>query len=313
MSGSIFTARPGRTPLPSLIAAVRDVPALAAADVRGVTRLNGMSNTTCLVRLDERRVVVRIPAGGDDPVVDRVVELANTKVAADEGLGPPVIAADPDRQLLITQYVDGVALTPSTVRRSAMIERVARLLARLHGLNARRFRGRFGVGEVLDRYGRWLAAADDPPKGDDLVLLRRARRVCTALARTAAAVPCHNDPWPSNIIDAGDRLVLVDWEYSGIGDPVWDLAHFAVEADLDPDEVERLLCAWSGGPPSPGLRARLALWRPVTDVVWGLWARVQHHGGNDGFDLMAYAAHRLRRAHDRLDEDVASHAERIHE
>lgn len=312
MSGWIPTAPPDlRARWAAVIDAVRSVPALAALDVIDVTHLDGMSNTTCLVRVDDRRVVVRIPAGGDDPVVDRVVELANTKAAAAEGLGPNLVYADPARQLLVTQYVDGAPLTRATVRRGTMIEQVARVLARLHALDASRFRGRFVVGTVLERYRRRLARAGDRLNGDDIALLRRAQRVCATLGRTAAVVPCHNDPWHSNIINAGDRLVLVDWEYSGIGDAVWDLAHFAVEADLDPDETERLLYAWSGGPPPPLLRARLALWRPVTDVVWGLWARVQHNGGNDCVDLSAYAGRRLRRARRAL-VDVVTLADRVH-
>lgn len=296
----------------AVVDAVRDVPALAAADVTDVTDLDGMTNTTCLVSLADRRVVVRLPSPGDDPVVDRETELVNATVAAAEGLGPRVVYADPARQLLVTRYVGGAALTSETVERGATIERVALLLARLHGLNTSRFRGRFVVSVVLDRYRRWLAAADDRLEGDDLAVVQRAQQVCAALERTAAPAPCHNDPWPSNIIDTGDRLMLVDWEYSGIGDPVWDLAHFAVEADLDPDDVGRLLHAWSDGRPARRLRARLALYRPVTDVVWGLWARVQHCGGNAGLDLSAYAARRLRRARCALDDDMVTRAVQVH-
>jgi thiamine kinase-like enzyme len=292
------------TPRARVIDALRGIPSLAGADVTAVTRLDGMTNSTYLVRLSDRRVVVRMPSPGDDPVVDRAVELANARTAAADGLGPQIVHADPVRQLLVTRYVAGAPLTWSSVRRGTTIERVARSLAQLHRVDARRFRGRFAVGTVLERYRRRLADVGDRLDADDVALLRRARSVHDVLDRSSATVPCHNDPWPSNIIETGGRLVLVDWEYSGVGDPLWDLAHFSVEAGLDADQTDRLLYAWSGRPATRRLRTRLSLWLPLTDVVWGLWARVQHRGGNVGVDLPAYAARRLRRARRLLDDDL---------
>jgi thiamine kinase-like enzyme len=251
-----------------------------------------------------------MPAPGDDPVVDRATELANARVAAAAGLAPPVIYADPDRHLLVTRYVEGPTMSRSALARGDGVERVGQLLARLHRLDACRFRGRFAVATVLDRYRDRLVGDGLRLDVDDATLLRRARRLCRMLDRSAVVAPCHNDPWPANIVDAGDRLVLVDWEYSAVGDPLWDLAHFAVEADLDPDQTNRLVRTWCGRTPPRQVSARLTLWRPLTDVVWGLWAQVQHRGGNDRLDLRTYAARRLRRARHLLDDDVVAEAVR---
>jgi hypothetical protein len=68
------------------------------------------------------------------------------------------------------------------------------------------------------------------------------------------------------------------------------------------------LTAWYGGRPPASVRARLALWQPVTDVVWALWGRVQHAGGNDREDLRAYASTRLRRAGHTLAGEQAARA-----
>lgn len=299
---------PGGRPT-DVATAVRRIPGLAGADVDDMRRLGGMTNATWLVELNGRRVVVRLPSAVEDPVIDRTVEAANMRAAAAAGLSPPIEHADPGG-LLVTPYVDGAVLDTTTVRRGATIERVGRLLARLHGTDTRRFRGRFTAAEVLVRYRDHLAALGEHLTADDLALVRRAVRACDALARMARTAPCHHDPWPSNIIDAGDRLLLVDWEFSAVGDPLWDLAHFAVEADLDPDRTDRLLQAWARGPATSALRDRLALWRPVTDVVWALWARVQHRGGNDSVDLREYAAHRLRRAARGLDDGLVARARR---
>ncbi|CAN5905662.1 phosphotransferase family protein [soil metagenome] len=284
------------------------IPSFARDDVTDVVGLDGMTNRTYRVCVGGRRVIVRMPSPGADPVVDRADELANTRVAAAEGLAPAVVHADITRHLLVTAFVDGPTLRPSDIGRGDMIERVATLLAGVHRLDGTRFGGRFDVATVIDRYREHLAAVGVAIGAEDAALLRCTLRLCATLASSAATVPCHIDPWPSNIIDAGDRLVLVDWEYSAVGDPVWDLAHFVVEADLHADQTARLLRAWHGGPPSRRMRARLTLWLPVTHVVWGLWARVQHAGGNDLIDLQAYATRRLRRARQLLADDATAEA-----
>ena len=39
-------------------------------------------------------------------------------------------------------------------------------------------------------------------------------------------------PVPGNLLDTGERVYVIDWEYSGMNDPVWDLADLSVEAGL---------------------------------------------------------------------------------
>jgi hypothetical protein len=41
---------------------------------------------------------------------------------------------------------------------------------------------------------------------------------------------------------------------------------------------------------------RVAAWKPVSDVVWGLWGLIQHADGNRTHDYQAYAAARFARA-----------------
>ena len=109
-------------------------------------------------------------------------------------------------------------------------------------------------------------------------------------------VPCHHDPWPENFVDADAGLRLLDWEYSAMGDPAWDLADVVVEAALDPAATDRLLASYSDGEVSPALRDRVAALGPVTDLLWGLWALVQSRDGNQAMDYATYGRDRIRRA-----------------
>ncbi len=293
----------GDPPSAAVIDALRRIPAFARDDITDVIRLPSMTNAIYRVRLGARLVVVRWGTGSTDPVLDRAAEVANIRVAAEHGLAPALVHADLRRQLLITALVEGRTLTAADARRVDVVERVGALLSRVHRLDAAGFRGRFDPSSMIDRHREWLATVGSPIDRADAELVDRAQHLCGVLAAAAVLVPCHSDPWLPNIVEAGRRLVLVDWEWSGLGDPLWDLTHFAVETDLDPDDSDRLLWAWCGGIPPREVQARLTLWRPVTDVVWGLWGRVQHGLGNRSVDLPAYAADRLQRAARALDDD----------
>lgn len=303
MTGRVCGGDDGEPARAAVIAALRGVPAFAREDVSDVTQLESMTNTVYRARVGARTVVVRTAVGGTDPVVDRAAEVANIQVAAARGLAPAIVYADPSRQVLVTAFVEAQVLTHAGVRREDHIERIGALLARVHRLDAARFRGRFDPTSMIDRYRDWLAAAGNPIDDADAALVTRAQQLCAVLSSAADVVPCHNDGWPPNILDAGSHLMLVDWEFSGLGDPLWDLTHIAVETELDPDQTDRLLWAWCDGAPSRQVLARLTLWRPVSDVVWALWARVQHGLGNRRLDLNAYAVQRLERARRGFDDE----------
>jgi thiamine kinase-like enzyme len=64
--------------------------------------------------------------------------------------------------------------------------------------------------------------------------------------------------------------VLVDWEYCGIGDPVFDLAGLASHLGLDAAQRAQLLEAY--GSQGVGVRLADACW--AYDYVQWLWYRV---------------------------------------
>jgi hypothetical protein len=184
-------------------------------DVDTAVRLPSVSNL--VFRLDG--MVVRLPSRARVGV-DRSTEAMNMQRAHDLGLAPPVVAWDTDGSL-VTKLLPGQALRP--VDGAHHTSEVATLLRSLHRSPA--FAGRhdpWRMSAELSSLGATDASCDQV--ADALEPLR---------FDPVALAPCHGDPWPGNIIEFGRRCTLVDWEYSGMGDPLWDLADYAVECELD--------------------------------------------------------------------------------
>ena len=100
---------------------------------------------------------------------------------------------------------------------------------------------------------------------------------------------CHNDLWANNFLDDGERLWLLDWEFGGVGDGLYDLATVAMAGRYDSDGERALLDAY--GPAEPGDREALAGMKQVVRAFEGAWALVMHglRGSDGDFDYRAYA------------------------
>ena len=268
------------------------IQAAGLGPVDRIEPLGGMTNRNYRVDTLLGAFAVRLPGLGSDAYIDRAAEAHNARRAAALGLNCEVLHLDADGTM-VCRFVEGDVVAPAALASSAdRLEQVARALWRLHAAGAP-FLGRFDPVAEAHRHRAALgghAEATLPAEADDLLA------TIAAFDLAAPLVPCHNDAWPLNFVFTGEGVVLVDWEYSGLNDPGWDLAHLSVECGLDPDDHGRLLHAYCGGPPPADLCRRVDLLRGVSDVVWGLWALVQHADGNTATDFAAYAADRLGRA-----------------
>jgi thiamine kinase-like enzyme len=88
---------------------------------------------------------------------------------------------------------------------------------------------------------------------------------------------------------------IVDWEYSGMNDPMWDLGDLSVEGQFDPDQDEELIRAYFGGVPNSAERGRIIIYKAMCDLLWTLWGLIQLASGNPADDFRAYADGRFAR------------------
>ncbi len=144
---------------------------------------------------------------------------------------------------------------------------------------------------VLDKLG-----AELPDGYHDAVAEagRRARGACRASgARSspATAIRC-----AENFLDTGTRMWIVDWEYSGMNDPMWDLGDLSVEAGFDAAQDKRLIEAYFGGAGrAPSIAAAWSIYKAMCDLLWTLWGLIQHANKNPADDFWAYSLNRFER------------------
>ena len=287
--------------------------AIAASDC-SITRLGGLTNLVHLVETNGERVIVRIPGEGTDEYINRATEIANANAAWRAGISAEVLWADAVSGEMVSRAIDNIeTMTPAGFRnRSGSPERAGRALARLHN-SGEVFEFRFELFAMIDEYLGLLATRDvNLPDGyHDIV--KAAEPVKQALAANPAKLaPCHCDPLCENFLDDGTLMWIVDWEYSGMNDPLWDVGDLSVEAEMDAAQEAELLRGYFGRTPNASEQGRVVIYKAMCDLLWTLWGLIQHADDNPAEDFWLYAVTRFERCKAlMLDPVFADHIQAI--
>jgi thiamine kinase-like enzyme len=173
------------------------------------------------------------------------------------------------------------------VRDPDVLERVAGALRLVHGGPA--LRTRFDSFQIVEAYRATALSRGGtiPSEFDD------AARVAAEIHPLMTGpdhdpVSCHNDLLPANLL-LNSSVLIVDWEYAGMGDRYFDLANLAVNNELAPEDEARLLEAYFGEPATPRRQAQLALMRLMSDFREAMWGVVQMTLSDLDVDFAAYA------------------------
>ncbi|MFF4189515.1 phosphotransferase [Nonomuraea sp. NPDC001831] len=279
------------------IARVLDRIPLLSGLPRSVEELpGGMTNRNYKVTTPAGVYVVRVAASDGSLLgIDKDAEHADSLAAARAGVGAPVHGYLPEAGVLVIGFLPGRTFTEADLWEPANLARVAQVCRRLHA--GPRFVRDFDMFEVQRGYLRIVQERGFrlPPKYLDFMPAVAEIRKCLAV-RAEPTVPCHNDLLPGNIVESGDRLHLIDYEYAGNNDPCFELGNLWSEADLPPGHLEELVTAYYGR----RLRHRIARARLLglmSKYGWTLWASIQD-GANDAidFDFWSWGMERYERA-----------------
>ncbi len=275
-----------------------------------VERLGGLTNR--VYRVGE--FCVRLPGEGTEEYINRANEAVAAREAARAGVSPEVIHADPDTGLMVTRFIEGsVTMSPQNfASRKGSPARAGEAFARLHRSGAE-FPFRFELFAMIDEYLGVLSTKDvELPDGYHGVV-KEAEGVRAALdEHPAALAPCHCDPLCENFLDTGETMWIVDWEYSGMNDPLWDLGDLSVEGVFTDAQDMEMMEAYFGRKPTAAEHGRVVIYKAMCDLLWTLWGLIQLANNNPADDFRAYADGRFARCKALMaDPAFAAHVEAV--
>jgi len=281
---------------------IRAVPMLAdrpASDWH-VTRLAGMTNRSWRLTAGDRDLVLRAPGVSSERYLSRAQELHNAGLAAEIGIAPPLLYADPETGVTLQPFLaDARALGPGDLAEPEVARKVGALLGRLHRSSCR-FAGIMAPFPIIDVY--LGLAADERLRA----LRRRMEPIRAALELSVPpAVPSHIDANPANFLLLPDgSLKLIDWEFSAMCEPAWDLASVVIEGAMSAEAISALHEGYGRAPDI----SRLWLMRTALHLVAGSWTYAEIAGGNTAAGLPELLEDRLTRLERNLDDpELAEH------
>ena len=266
------------------------------AEWKSIERLGGMTNHSYkITRNDGEEYLVRIPGDGTEEMINREDERKSTELGCRLGIDSPLIYFNDDGRKIMKFIHNPQPMSEEVMRRGENLVQAASIFRKLHtcGVDTG---VRFEVFEMAELYEKIIrdggvAFYDDY---DDVKATVMKIKSEIDKGGEAPKVPCHNDSLMGNwVLDGDGELYLIDWEYSGMNEAMWDLSCLSIEADYSTDNDEELLNAYYGRKATVDEKKRFIAAKLYVDYLWTLWGltRVPF----DGAFMQEYADNRYER------------------
>jgi thiamine kinase-like enzyme len=254
----------------------------------------GVSNASFTVQDQTGKYVARV--GHDYPFhhVFREAEVIASQAAFAAGLSPEVVYTEPG--IMVVRFMEARTYAEADVRANAVS--CVDIVKRCHRDMGARVSGRaniFWVFHVLRDYFRTISLANHAHVPDIPLWATQIER----LEKAQMPLPIifgHHDLLPTNFMDDGTRLWLIDWEYGGFGTAMFDLANIASNNQFDGMAEHKLLEQYfERAPDQATLRSFYAMKTAsaLREAVWGMVSEI--HLNAPGVDYIAYAREYLAR------------------
>lgn len=207
------------------------------------TRQGALTNRVYKIDLPDQSLILRLPGPGTEEYIDRKIEAHNARQAEIARVSAHILFSDAETGVMLSRCIPNIETMSAALfsSRAGSPARAGRALKKLH-ISGVQFQFRFELFAMIDEYLKVLSTKDiNMPEGYNNVV-RQAEPVKLALKKSAVALaPCHCDPLCENFLDDGQIMWIVDWEYSGMNDPYWDLGDLSVEGEFDDAQDSELM------------------------------------------------------------------------
>lgn len=265
-------------------------------DTVSVERLGGLTNRNFLIETSAGKYVLRLAGDGTDEYIDRIREKKNAEIAVKAGVNAEILFFDEASGTMVTRFIDNAfTMDIDKFKDTGALKRAGQAFRKLHQ-SPDLFEGEFELFNQIDQYLEVLKKLDARLPDGYSEVQKSAEQVRAALSRhTLPTAACHCDPMVENCIDDGQKIFIIDFEYAGNNDPMWDLGDLSVEGNFSEEQEHIFLRAYFGHEPSAFDFGRMVMYKAMCDLLWTLWGVVQHANQNPVDDFWAYAVGRLAR------------------
>ena len=259
-------------------------------EVLSVEQLGGMTNQNYLVKTTNKQYIVKFFGKGTEKLINRQDEKYNLELLKDLDLDVKNYLFDIEAGIKVNEYIES-AITLDSTSIKTKFDKIAPILQTIHA-SGKELRGEFAPFEEIKKYES-LIEEKIPYANYEAV-----RKEVFSLEKRLADLgvdrkSCHIDLVPENFIESPQgRLYLIDWEYSSMNDPMWDLAAFFLESEFTRQEEEAFLSHYESEQ-TPVSREKIAIYKILQDAIWSLWTVYKEEQGADFGD---YGVSRYQRA-----------------
>lgn len=254
-------------------------------DIDEVEVLGGMTNKNYLITINNKKYVLRIAGAGTTNIINRYSEKINAREVSKIGVDKELIYFNEETGIKISEYIEKAeTLNPETSKKSENLLLTSKLLKKLHTSNIK-FENRFNVFNEIKKYENLI-------KNKELIYkayggYTENRKLIFGLENFLkkngmVIVSCHNDTVPENFIkNDKNEMFLIDWEYSGMNDPMWDLAAHSLESNFDEREENIFLENYFEKNIKKEDYLRIGCYKVLQDFLWSIWTILKEETGDD--------------------------------
>ncbi len=270
------------------------------SEIEDVVLAGGMTNKNYKVRISGKDYILRIPGNGTESMISRVNEKHNSKLANELDIDTHILYFDEVSGIKISELIeDAETINAQTAKREDTMEMTTSILRKLHNSELE-FKNTFDVFKEIIKYEKLLKDVNGNNFEDYLDIRNKVMNLENILENLGRDVkPCHNDTVAENFIKGNnDKLYLIDWEYSGNNDPMWDLAAHIIECDFNIDEEELFLQKYfETNEVQEKYKTKILIYKICQDFLWSLWTNIKEAKGDD---FGTYGIDRYNRAKENL-------------
>lgn len=259
-------------------------------EVLSVEQLGGMTNQNYLAKTTNKQYIVKFFGKGTEKLINRQDEKYNLELLKDLDLDVKNYLFDIEAGIKVNEYIQS-AITLDATSIKTKFDKIAPILQTIHA-SGKELRGEFAPFEEIKKYESLIEekipyANYEAVRGEVFSLEKRLAEL--GVDRKS----CHIDLVPENFIESPQgRLYLIDWEYSSMNDPMWDLAALFLESEFTRQEEEDFLSHYESEQ-TPVSREKIAIYKILQDAIWSLWTVYKEEQGADFGD---YGVSRYQRA-----------------